>query len=499
MLRLLRAIAFTVVFTASVFAQSDRGTITGTVVDSSGSVMPRAKVLLTDVATDTRRETVTTATGNYTIAALPVGVYTLSVEQTGFSRYEQSNINVLVAVTTRVDVSMKVGRATESIRVSADATMLKTESAEQSSTISGASINGLPMNYGIGAGAVRNPLSFVQLTPGATMSGWNTINVNGLPVGSFRILFEGQESNNGLDGRASFGAPVYIPKVYNGKNRAFFFFNYEKYRDRSQTNLGLGTIPTDALRNGNFSGILTGRILGTDIAGRAMMENTIYDPTTRTTDSSGRYIVQPFAGNIIPASRFDPVAVKILKYVPAPTNPASLVNNYALATPFHKIQDLPSVKIDENPTSTARISLYYAREITDKDVGQDGYRDPISIRRALHILGTNARINLVGVAGTGFPRLSGVDTNTYGGLAQSPSATAANFGPANRGAYYVTKPTALAQVTWVRGNHTYKTGGEWKIDAFTNWPAIALTRLLDHIGGSGPFPIGCNFENGLVL
>jgi len=171
LLRLLHAPAFILVFTASVFAQSDRGTITGTVADSTGAVIPGAKVLLTNPATDTRTETVTTATGNYTIAGLPVGVYTLSVEQSGFSRYEQSNINVSVAVTTRVDVSMKVGQASESIQVSADATMLKTESAEQSSTISGASINGLPMNYGIGAGAVRNPLSFVQLTPGATMSG----------------------------------------------------------------------------------------------------------------------------------------------------------------------------------------------------------------------------------------------------------------------------------------------------------------------------------------
>src|ERR1035437_5334125 len=247
------------------------------------------------------------------------------------------------------------------------------------------------INYGIGAGAVRNPLAFVQLTPGATMSGWNTINVNGLPAGSFRILFEGQEANNALDGRASdevqpsvdaveqftiqtsnfaaefgqvagglfnftarsgtnqihggaylyatnealnagipytsdgqghhnrpferrldggfsFGAPVYIPKVYNGKNKTFFFFNYEKYRDRSLTNNGLRRVPTDALESGNFSGILTGRNLGTDIAGRAMPENTIYDPATRTTDSSGRYIVQPFAGNIIPSRRFDTVA-----------------------------------------------------------------------------------------------------------------------------------------------------------------------------------------------
>jgi hypothetical protein len=570
-------------------------------MDSSGAVVPGAKVTLSNSGTGIRQETSTTPTGNYAIASLPVGRYTLAVEHPGFTRYEQSNILVQVAETTRLDVTLKVGQATESVQVSADATMLKTESAEQSSSLAGDTINTLPMNYGIGAGAIRNPLSFVQLTPGSMMTGWNTINVNGLPSGSFRILFEGQESNNGLDGRASdevqpsveavqqftlqtsnfaaefgqvagglfnftarsgtnqihggaylyatnedlnagipytndgqghhnrpferrfdggvsFGGPVYIPKVYNGKNRTFFFFNYEKYRDRSQTSLGLGTVPTDAFRTGDFSGILTARNLGTDFSGRAILENTIYDPGTSVTDSNGRYVLQPFAGNLIPQTRFDTVAVKMLAYIPKPTLPGAIAYNYALTTPFHKVQDLPSFKVDENLTSTARVTFYYAKQITDKDVGQDGFPDPISIRRALHIQGTNARLNfddtlspylllhmgvgvqryvnpdsspevntsfdeagllgIVGAPGTGFPRLSGVGNNSWGGLSQSPSATSTNFGPSNRGAYYGTKPTALAQVSWVHGNHTYKAGGEWKIDAFTNWSAVGLSPAL---------------------
>ena len=196
-----------------------------------------------------------------------------------------------------------------------------------------------------------------------------------------------------FDGGVSFGGPVYIPKVYNGKNRTFFFFNYEKYRDRSQTSLGLGTVPTDAFRTGDFSGILTSRNLGTDFSGRAILENTIYDPGTSVTDSNGRYVLQPFAGNLIPQTRFDPVAVKMLAYIPKPTLPGAIAYNYALTTPFHKVQDLPSFKIDENLTSTARVTFYYAKQITDKDVGQDGFPDPISIRRALHIQGTNARLN----------------------------------------------------------------------------------------------------------
>ena len=369
MRKLLCVFGAIVLLAASALAQSDRGTITGTVVDTSGAVVPGAKVILTNSGTGIRQETSTTPTGNYAIASLPVGRYTLSVEQPGFAGYEQSNILVQVAETARVDVTLKVGEATESVEVVADASMLKTETAEQSSSIWGDTINTLPMNYGIGAGALRNPLSFVQLTPGSMMTGWNQINVNGLPADSFRILFEGQESNNGLDGRASdevqpsveavqqftlqtsnfaaefgqvagglfnftarsgtnqihggaylyatnedlnagipytsdghghhsrpferrfdggvsFGGPVYIPKVYNGKNRTFFFFNYEKYRDHSQTNLGLGTVPTDPMRAGDFSSTLTGRNLGTDFAGRAIMENTIYDPATTVTDSA---------------------------------------------------------------------------------------------------------------------------------------------------------------------------------------------------------------------
>ena len=599
-LRLLSAAVAILVLTVSALAQGDRGNITGTVMDSSGSVIPDAKVVLADAATGSRRETTTTATGNYSITGISAGVYTLSVEASGFSRYEQTNIRVQVAVSARVDVAMKVGQATESIVVSADATMLKTESAEASSTVSGATVDDLPINYGIGAGAIRNPLAFVQLTPGATMSGWNNINVNGLAAGSFRILLEGQESDNTLsrsasdevqpsvealeqftiqtsnfsaeygqvagglfnftaksgtnsvhggaymylanealnagipytsdgqghhtrprerrlDGGVSFGGPVYIPKVYNGKNRTFFFFNYEKYRDRSQVNDGLGSVPNAALAAGNFSGILTGRNLGTDVAGRPLLENTIYDPTTRSTNAAGQFVLQPFPNNSIPVARFDPVTVKILKYLPAPTYADRAVNNLVLIQPFHKIQDLPSFKIDENITSRSKVSFYFAKQITDKTNGQDGFPDPISIWRLQHILGTNVRINfdqtlspvllmhigagvqryvnpdsspanianfdeagllgIVGAPGTGFPRLLGVGNNTYGGLAQSPVITSGQFGPTNRGAYYETKPTGQIQFTWVHSNHTFKTGAEWKIAAFTNWSTVGLSPL----------------------
>src|SRR5215470_14179636 len=119
------------------FAQGDRGTITGTVADASGSLIPGATVAITNTETGTHSDTSTTATGNYTVPALPVGTYTLTVEHPGFSKYQQTNLKVQVAVTTRVDVVLQVGQATQSVEVTAESTLLKTESAEQSTTVSG--------------------------------------------------------------------------------------------------------------------------------------------------------------------------------------------------------------------------------------------------------------------------------------------------------------------------------------------------------------------------
>src|SRR5437588_2102572 len=84
--------------------QSDRGTITGTISDASGALIPGAKITLTNTETGTVAETVATSTGNYTLPSLPVGTYTLRVEHTGFNTTQETGIHVQVAVTNRVDV-----------------------------------------------------------------------------------------------------------------------------------------------------------------------------------------------------------------------------------------------------------------------------------------------------------------------------------------------------------------------------------------------------------
>ena len=119
------------------------------------------------------------------------------------------------------------------------------------------------------------------------------------------------------------GGPVRIPKLYNGRDKTFFFFNFEQYRtSNSISGTPLETVPTAAFRQGDFSGALTGRTLGTSPTGAAILENMIYDPTTNFAASNGSIVRTPFPGNIIPSSRIDPAAAKIQALIPNPLTPA---------------------------------------------------------------------------------------------------------------------------------------------------------------------------------
>jgi hypothetical protein len=124
-MRSLLLIALSFLSISALFAQSDRGVITGTISDSTGALIPGARVVLTNANTGANSETVATGTGNYTVLSLPAGTYTLKVTHPGFTAYQQNNIQVQVAVTTRVEVVLAVGSAAESVQVFAEATQLK--------------------------------------------------------------------------------------------------------------------------------------------------------------------------------------------------------------------------------------------------------------------------------------------------------------------------------------------------------------------------------------
>src|SRR4051794_1834192 len=127
MQRSFRQLSLALLISSMVFGQSDRGTITGTVSDQAGALIPNAKVVANNTATGVQFTTETTETGNFTIPSMPSGTYDVNVEVTGFRKYTQTGITVQVAQTARIDVVLQVGSTTDSVTVSADAPLLKTE------------------------------------------------------------------------------------------------------------------------------------------------------------------------------------------------------------------------------------------------------------------------------------------------------------------------------------------------------------------------------------
>jgi len=147
----------------------------------------------------------------------------------------------------------------------------------------------------------------------------------------------------------SAGGPVWIPKIYHGKDRTFFFFNYEASRNRESAN-PITTVPTLGQRQGNFSDLL-------DSNGNLI---PIFDPATTVPNPNGSgFIRSPFPGNIIPASRIDPIARNVTSLIPAPNrapnNPFTQALNYLGVQPVTIDVDQYHGRIDHSFNAANRL------------------------------------------------------------------------------------------------------------------------------------------------
>lgn len=563
-------------------AQTDRGTITGTVTDSAGAVMVGVPIRTSNVDTGFNYETVTSSTGNYALPSLPVGNYEVVVEAEGFNRFVRQGIRIQTAQIARIDISLTVGSVTESITITADAPLLRTENAEQSQTITGDKINSLPIQLSTGP---RNPIASVLLAPGVvTTPGSTAVRINGSQNSTYKILLDGQDitqtgsstqriteaqpsvealqevtlqssnyaaeygqvaggminmtsrsGTNELHGSAyeflrneflnagrpytndgqgnlirplarnhnygfTVGGPVKIPGLYNGQNRTFFFFNLEAFRTNT-VNAGIfGTVPTAAYRAGDFGTARTGRQLSTALG--TYEEGTIFNPSTdRTVD--GKQLRDPFANNIVPTPQLDPVALKIQGLIPTATEPG-LINNQAISEETQRRTWIPMLKLDHNFNDKLKMSFYWSSFISDVPKNNpDGLPWPISRGRtyidrtptirltADYVVTPTVIVHLgagvirydhtdsapaavleydavgqLGLRGSstdpaGFPRLTGLYGAQGGYGLQNFQGGVGTLGPLNANRYTETKPTAVASTTVIRGNHTYKFGGEW--------------------------------------
>ncbi len=196
--RCLQASCLLVLWMASpLFATSPTGTITGTITDPSGAVVMGARVLVRNEATNAVRDAVTNDDGDYTVALLPPGRYSVSVESAGFRRSVIHNVTVDVDQTVRLDFALLVGAVTEEVNVTDTPPIVQTDTSTVGQVVNNRLVQELPLNE-------RNFLSFALLVPGSHLPAEGSqnstqggaISVNGAREQSNNFLLDGVDNND---------------------------------------------------------------------------------------------------------------------------------------------------------------------------------------------------------------------------------------------------------------------------------------------------------------
>lgn len=140
-------------------AQMATAELAGTVLDPSGAAIPNAAVTATNVATAISRSTVSEKSGEYVITELPPGDYTLSVDAPGFRKLEQTGLILQINQQARLDLTLQVGQAAETVSVTGHPPLLEAESSSVGTVVNQQLVNQLPLNG-------RNFVQLATLSPG---------------------------------------------------------------------------------------------------------------------------------------------------------------------------------------------------------------------------------------------------------------------------------------------------------------------------------------------
>lgn len=401
------------------FSQAVNGTIVGTVTDASGAVVAGARVTLLEVNTRVAHNGVTNASGDYSFPDLPPGTYDVAAEMTGFKKEVKSGTVLEANNSPRIDLRLQTGDVTQTVEVVANAATLQTERADTGRTMDSQLVEELPLRVN------RNFQNLLDLVPGTSVETFQhsqffnassslQTNTNGQPrmgnsyqiegvdnnqrTGLLQVLISPSEAistvsvsttnhdielgrgtgaianvmlksgtnqfhgetywftqNSALDARAFFN-PSVGHLVYNQtggniggpikKNKLFFFVNFVNTQDH-EANTNQTTIPDDPFRTGDLSGD---------------PGHQVYDPYTGLQDGSGQGRT-PFPGNIIPTSRINPIAAKILSYLPPTNEPfvaTTQTNDYFALLPAVKSNNQIDSDVDWNLSDKDRLRFRFS-------------------------------------------------------------------------------------------------------------------------------------------
>jgi hypothetical protein len=199
-MRVRTILAFFVLAASSLFAQTFRGTVLGTVTDASGAVVAGAKVAVRNVNTGQERTTETTGDGSYSVPELPIGTYTVTITQSGFQTAVTTGVVVDVASERRVDAALKAGQVSQTVEVSGEElSQVETTSAQLGGTLTTETIANVPVNG-------RDYTKLIYLNPGVAGSpdqisdspgSYGTFSMNGSRGRSNNFLLDGTDMNDG--------------------------------------------------------------------------------------------------------------------------------------------------------------------------------------------------------------------------------------------------------------------------------------------------------------
>lgn len=171
---------------AGLFAQVDRGTITGRITDTSGAVIPSVKVTATEQATNAQYQTVSNGLGIYSLLNLPIGTYTVSYQKESFKATNHPGLALLANHTSQLDVQLEAGSAVETVTVTGNP-VLELQ-PEVGTNMTQQEINNVPLSI---AGAGRDQLAVAfAVTPNVSGDTWYS-SVNGSQQYTKNVMIDG--------------------------------------------------------------------------------------------------------------------------------------------------------------------------------------------------------------------------------------------------------------------------------------------------------------------
>src|ERR1700722_4475643 len=406
--------------TAPALAQTVRGTILGTVTDSSGAIVVKARVTVREPSTGLTRTETTNDQGEYSIPQLPAGFYSLTVEAPNFKTAERTGIELRVDDRLRVDVPLSVGAVSEVVAVEATAPVVSTDSATVGNVVDNKKVTELPLNG-------RNFLQLNLLVPGANQgvkgsqnqTQGGSITVNGAREQSNNFLLDGMDNNDlainqyavaisteailefkvqastySAEFGRSPGAQINIATKAGSNQIHGVLYEYLRNNDLDAKNFFGRPGPIPGYKRNQYGGSIGGPIRKnktfyfgnfeqarirqgiTKVATEptTAMKNgdfsalpvIIYDPTSLHTGSNVALVRNPFAGNVIPPANISPVGRAVLGLYPAPNGTGTSPANGLYTSSPTKVDDFDqfTVRVDhrfnDNNTLFGRYS--YSKE-----------------------------------------------------------------------------------------------------------------------------------------